>query len=75
MKKIKLDENFPPSCVSLFAEKGFDASSVLHQALSGTHDDNLYIICKEEERILVSFNLDFANIIRYPAEQTKGILV
>lgn len=75
MKKVKLDENFPPSFLSLFQNEIIDASSVHLQGISGTNDDNLYKICREEGRTIVTFDLDFANIIRYPANETAGIIV
>ena len=75
MKKIKLDENFPASFVKFFPSETIDASSVLHQKISGTDDDNLFEICKKENRTIVTFDLDFANILRYPADETQGIIV
>lgn len=75
MKKIKLDENFPASCILLFAQAGIDASSVLLQNISGINDDGLYEICTKEGRTLITFDLDFANIIRYPSNATKGIII
>ncbi len=75
MKKIKLDENFPSSFTKIFPAESVDASSVLHQKISGTDDDSLYMLCKKENRVLVTFDLDFANIIRYPADETEGIIV
>lgn len=75
MKKIKLDENFPPDFVSLFQTNLIDASSVHHQNISGSQDNYVFKICKEESRVLVTFDLDFANILRYPADDTAGIIV
>ena len=43
--------------------------------MSGSNDDSIYEICKKENRTLVTFDLDFANIIRYPADETQGIIV
>jgi len=42
MKKIKLDENFPPDFIHIFESAGIDASSVLKQKISGIDDDNLF---------------------------------
>jgi predicted nuclease of predicted toxin-antitoxin system len=75
MKKIKLDENFPPSFLPLFQSEVIDASSVYLQNISGADDNLVYKICREEKRTLVTFDLDFANIIRYPANDTAGIIV
>lgn len=75
MKKIKLDENFPPAFLSLFQSDLIDASSVHLQNMSGADDNRVFNICCEENRTLVTFDLDFANIIRYPASGTAGIIV
>ena len=75
MKQIKLDENFPPGFTSVFEAGGIDASSVLKQNISGTDDDHLYQLCIKEKRIIVTFDLDFANIIRYPSATTSGATV
>ncbi len=75
MKKVKLDENFPPSVVDIFSKQGIDASSVYHQDMNGAADDTVFEVCKKEGRILITFDLDFANIIRYPTEATPGIII
>ena len=31
MKKLKLDENFPPTSVDIFRQNNIDASSILEQ--------------------------------------------
>ena len=75
MKKIKLDENFPPGFLPIFQNELIDASSVYLQNISGADDNLVYKVCQEEDRTLVTFDLDFANIIRYPADDTAGIIV
>ena len=75
MKKIKLDENFPYSAVDIFSKHAIDASSVHHQKMDGSMDDLIYDVCIKEERILITPDLDFANIIRYPSAPTPGIVL
>jgi predicted nuclease of predicted toxin-antitoxin system len=75
MLRFKLDENFSPSLTTLFESEGFNAESVLEERLSGSPDSNIYAICQQENRCIVTFDLDFANILRFPAEQTPGIIV
>ena len=75
MKKIKLDENFPPGSVEIFIKAKINTASVLDQKLSSTPDANLYKVCISEKRVLVTFDLDFANIIRFPSQNTPGIIV
>ena len=73
--KIKLDENFGHSFTSIFLDAGFDTHSVIDEGLSGIKDDSLFEIIKTETRCLITFDLDFANIIRYPTDKTSGIIV
>lgn len=41
MKKIKLDENFPPTFLPLFQSETIDASSVYLQNISGADDNRI----------------------------------
>ena len=75
MKKLKLDENFPPSSVDVFRQNNIDASSVYEQDMCGSDDDSLFDVCIIEKRTLITFDLDFANILRYPASKTDGIII
>lgn len=75
MLKLKLDENFSHSLTQLFLDAGFDTHSVLDENLSGATDDFLFQKIKEEERCMVTFDLDFSNIIRYPTKNMEGIVV
>jgi predicted nuclease of predicted toxin-antitoxin system len=75
VKKIKLDENFPYPAVEIFSKHGIDAPSVHHQNMDGSMDDHIYDVCIKEGRILITLDLDFANIIRYPSAPTPGIVL
>jgi predicted nuclease of predicted toxin-antitoxin system len=75
MKRLKLDENFPPSMADIFKQHQIDASSVYEQKLNGSDDEKVFDVCVNEERILVTFDLDFANIIKYPSDNTAGIII
>ena len=43
--------------------------------MCGTDDDTLFDVCITENRTLITFDLDFANILRYPSSKTDGIIV
>lgn len=75
MIRLKLDENFPSSLSEWLRQKGSDAESVFEENLSGADDEAIYSKCQEENRCLVTLDLDFSNIIRFPAEHTQGIIV
>ena len=73
--KFKLDENFGTRTQSLFKESGHDIISVVEQGLQGCGDKRLYGICQDEERCLVTLDLDFADITRFNPEGGSGIIV
>lgn len=73
--KIKLDENLGNRAVELFRESGHEVSTVIDQGLEGANDDDLIEACRTEERVLVTLDLDFSNVLRYPPERYAGIAV
>ena len=75
MHYFKLDENFSPMLASKFIELGHDAETVLGEGLSGSPDEDIFRVCLSENRCLITFDLDFSNILRFPVESTPGIIV
>lgn len=73
--KIKLDENLGRRVVEVFRKAGHDATTVRDQNLQGVRDEALYGICRQEGRCLVTVDLDFADVLRFPPEETAGIAV
>lgn len=72
---FKVDENLPVAAAELLRGAGHDAATVLEQNLGGAADNQLAIICHQEERAIVTLDLDFADIRTYPPEQYSGIVV
>ena len=73
--KFKVDENLPVEVAELLRQAGHDAATVLEQHLSGSADSDVALVCQREERILVTLDLDFADIRAYPPVQFPGIVV
>jgi len=73
--KFKLDENLPLASADVFNQAGHDASSVYGQNLTGSPDTKLAQICRKEERVLVTLDLDFSDIRVYPPDRYSGIIV
>jgi predicted nuclease of predicted toxin-antitoxin system len=73
--KFKIDENFPPEAAPLLKRHGHDALTVWDQNLRGTTDQNLANVCQTEARILLTLDLDFADIRAYPPSSSAGIIV
>lgn len=73
--KFKIDQNLPIEAADLLAAAGHDAMTVYEQSLSGAPDDRIVDVCKLEERILITADLDLSDIRRYPPSQTPGYMV
>jgi predicted nuclease of predicted toxin-antitoxin system len=72
---LKIDENLPLECAATFRQAGFSADTVLDEKLSGSDDGTIFQICQQEARILLTLDLDFADIRSYPPETCAGIVV
>ena len=73
--KFKLDENLGSRTAGIIAESGHDVETIAQEKLSGTSDERLYEICIAEGRCLISLDLDFADVVRFPPRNTPGIAV
>jgi predicted nuclease of predicted toxin-antitoxin system len=72
---FKVDENLPEKLVSLLNDAGHDAKSVLDQSMGGAADARVAEVCRVENRIVVTLDLDFADIRTYPPAQSPGFVV
>lgn len=73
--QFKTDENMPEDAADLLRTAGFDAVSVIQQQLGGNDDTTIADVCRQENRILVTFDIDFADIRTYPPADFAGIIV
>jgi len=73
--KFKIDENLPVEFAEVLRSFGYDAVTVLEQGIGGALDADLFSICRLEERILMSLDLDFTDIRFYPPDNSPGVVV
>ncbi len=73
--KFKIDENLPIEAAEILHEAGFAADTVEDENLSGADDERIARTIRSEDRILVTLDLDFANIRAYPPGEHAGIIV
>ena len=52
-----------------------DVATVDGQELSSVTDETLIEICRVEDRALVSFDKDFADVVHFPPARYRGIIV
>jgi predicted nuclease of predicted toxin-antitoxin system len=73
--KIKLDENMPRDAESQLKQDGYDVMTVIDEGLAGEPDPPVLKAAADEGRILLTFDLDFANIRQFPPGTHAGIVV
>jgi predicted nuclease of predicted toxin-antitoxin system len=73
--RFNLDENIGKRTAVLFAEHGHEVHTVTEERLQGASDDKLFGVCCAEQRCLVSLDLDFCSILRFPPSRARGIAV
>ncbi len=73
--RFKVDENLPPFMAGRLTTAGFDAMTIVEQAFGGISDDRLVPLCVTEGRILVTLDLDFSDVRRYPPGNGPGFIV
>ena len=73
--KLKIDENLPAECAEILSHGGLQADTVADEGLKGADDSALAAASRSEGRVLVTLDLDFANIRAYPPAEYAGIIV
>lgn len=73
--RFKIDENLPQEVAQLLCERGHEADSVFDESLSGAKDAAVFEVCQQQGRVLMTLDLDFANIQAYPPAAAAGIVV
>ena len=73
--RFKVDENLPIEVAEALRQAGHDAATVLEQHYGGSADARLAALCQRESRILVTLDMDFADIRAYPPAEFPGLVV
>jgi predicted nuclease of predicted toxin-antitoxin system len=71
--KFKLDENLGSRTAGIIAEFGHDVETITQEKLSGTSDERLFEIRTAECPCLITLDLDFSDVVRFPPRNTPGI--
>jgi len=74
-ERFKLDDNLPRDAQALLLAAGQDAHTVNDERLAGRPDSKIFDVCLNEDRVLVTLDLDFADIREYPPYSHRGIRV
>jgi predicted nuclease of predicted toxin-antitoxin system len=73
--KFKIGENLPSEFAAILQGAGFEAHTVADEELSGAADALLAQHVRADYRVLITLDMDFANIHSYPPATHAGIVV
>jgi predicted nuclease of predicted toxin-antitoxin system len=73
--RFKLDENMPASAASFLRAAGHDVDTALEEGMAGATDGQIYAAAFTAERILLTLDIDFADIRTYRPSSGRGIWV
>lgn len=73
--KFKLDENIGTRGQELLHAAGHDVTTVYEQDMGGAPDETLFKVCSSENRALITLDHDFCQVLRFPPEQSAGVVV
>ncbi len=73
--KLKLDENLPVGGAEILRAADHDVATVAGQGLCATDDRRLIDLCRDENRLLVTLDLDFSNPLLFKPTDYSGIVV
>ncbi len=70
--RFLLDENLSPLHARTVCDH--DAVSVVEIGLSGADDEDVRAAAIAQDRVLLTLDADFANVLRYPPAETPGVV-
>jgi predicted nuclease of predicted toxin-antitoxin system len=73
--RFKLDENLGEIGREALESAGHDVSTIAEQKMGGLDDHGLYEACRADRRALVTLDRDFGEVLRFPPENTPGIVI
>ncbi|MFN0138378.1 MAG: DUF5615 family PIN-like protein [Phycisphaerae bacterium] len=73
--KFKLDECMYHGVKALLTSAGHDAHTVFEEGLTSAPDELVWAVARREQRTLLTCDTDFCHLIRYPIDDTPGIIV
>ena len=73
--KIKLDENMPATLADQLRRLGHDVHTVPEESLAGRSDPTIWAVTQNEQRFLITQDLDFSDARQFAPGTHAGILL
>ncbi len=74
MTKFLVDENIPLAVAHFLRNKGIDIKEVKEAGIHGASDAEIMNLARQEERVLLTFDKHFSNILLYPLHSHFGVI-
>jgi len=75
MLKFLVDEDMPKSTTQTLRSIGFETFDVRDVALRGKSDDEIFAFAQGNRAVLVTADMGFGNLLRYPLGSHAGIII
>jgi predicted nuclease of predicted toxin-antitoxin system len=75
MIKFISDENISPALIKAIRKRGFNVKDIKEDGMFGTSDDEILKVANKENRIVISHDKDFANLINNRQLPHKGVIL
>ena len=72
--KLLFDENLSADHAQTARNGGHDAVAVVEIGLGGASDEVVRARATTDDRVLVTLDADFSNVLRYPPGDTPGVI-
>ena len=73
--KFLADENISPSLVKTLRNKKYDVKDIKEEKLFGISDIEILKLAYKENRVIVTHDKDFANLLSYSMIKHKGVIL
>jgi predicted nuclease of predicted toxin-antitoxin system len=75
MVRFVIDEDMPRSTGVALSSEGYEVKDVRDHGYRGLGDEEIYTFAQREKAVLLTGDLGFSNILRFPLGQHFGIVV
>ncbi len=75
MPQFVIDEDMPRSTARVLRDSGYEVKDIRDHGLRGADDKKIYQFAQKNQAVLVTGDLGFGNIIRFPIGSHFGIVI
>ena len=69
------DENVSPPLIKAVRHEGYNVKDIKEERLFGISDKEVLRLAFKENRVVVTHDKDFANLLKYPSIKHKGVIL